>query len=372
MGASTTLVSVVGARPQFVKLAPIARALNKRDACTHRIAHTGQHYDEEMSASFFQQLEIPTPDINLGVGSASQGAQTAAMLVKLEEYFMGEKPSAVLTYGDTNSTLAATLAAVKLHIPVAHVEAGLRSFNRAMPEEINRLVADHCSDRLYAPTPKAIENLEAENLGNMSILTGDVMLDVMKHNSKLADGKSQVLEQFGVDKHEFGLVTVHRPANTTGDALMLLLNALENVSENHLRLVFPAHPRTQKMLDEMRYKPGAALRIVAPLPYLDIISLMKAATVVITDSGGMQKEAAFLQTPCLTMRDETEWTETVDLGINKLVGNNGSDLVTAISANESPGKLFTNNVSLELKKHYGSGNAADIIVDDCICWISSI
>ena len=181
MGDPPTLVSVVGARPQFVKLAPIVSALEQYGGCAHRIVHTGQHYDDKMSATFFEQLELPQPDVDLGVGSASQGAQTGAMLAKLEEYLQQEKPSAVLTYGDTNSTLAATLAAAKLHIPTAHVEAGLRSFNREMPEEINRLIADHCSDRLYAPTPGAMRNLEKENLVDRALLTGDVMLDAINH-----------------------------------------------------------------------------------------------------------------------------------------------------------------------------------------------
>ena len=370
MGDPATLVSVVGARPQFVKLAPIVRALEQHRGCTHRIIHTGQHYDAKMSATFFEQLVLPQPDVDLGVGSAGHGAQTAAMLAKLEEYLMHEKPAAMLTYGDTNSTLAATLAAAKLHIPVAHVEAGLRSFNRAMPEEINRLVADHCSDRLYAPTPKAMDNLEKENLVDRALLTGDVMLDAIKHNIELADNKSRALDEYGVRKDTFGLVTVHRPVNTTGIALKVLLKALEYVAEKHLPLIFPVHPRTRVVLEEMGYKPGSALQLVDPLPYLDVITLIKAAAIVITDSGGMQKEAAFLKTPCLTMRDETEWTETVNFGVNRLVGNSGSNLAAAISKYQAAENVFNKSVQKQIQEHYGSGNAAEIIVRDCLDWMS--
>jgi UDP-GlcNAc3NAcA epimerase len=370
MADGSTLVSVVGARPQFVKLAPIVRAAERRAECTHRIVHTGQHYDDKMSAAFFEQLEIPKPDIDLGVGSASQGAQTAAMLVKLEDYLLNEAPTAILTYGDTNSTLAATLAAAKLQIPVAHIEAGLRSFNRAMPEEVNRLVADHCSDRLYAPTPRAMENLKDENLADRAVLTGDVMLDAMNQNIALADKKSRALDEYGVRDIEFGLVTVHRPVNTSGQALTALLKALEHVADDRLPLVFPVHPRTRVILDELQYTPGPGLSIIEPLPYLDVITLLQAAAVLITDSGGMQKEAAFLKTPCLTMRDETEWTETVDIGVNRLVGNSGSDLVAAMAELEDSEQVFTHGVQDKIAEHYGSGDAANVIMDDCIGWMS--
>jgi UDP-GlcNAc3NAcA epimerase len=365
-----TLLSVVGARPQFVNLAPIVRAVEQNGGCVHQIVHTGQHYDDRMSATFFEQLEIPKPDIDLGVGSANQGAQTADMLTKLEEYLLNDRPAAILTYGDTNSTLAATLAAAKLHIPVAHIEAGLRSFNRAMPEEINRIVADHCSDRLYAPTPKAMENLKNENLVDRALLTGDVMLDAMKQNIDLASRKSRALEEYSVENVGFGLVTVHRPVNTTGEALKILLKALENVAENHLPLIFPVHPRTRAVLDELQYRPGSRLTIIDPLPYLDVIALLKAASVLITDSGGMQKEAAFLKTPCLTMRDETEWTETVDIGVNRLVGNSGSELIAAMSEFKDAKQVFNEDVVDKIREHFGSGDAARIIVDDCINWIS--
>jgi UDP-N-acetylglucosamine 2-epimerase len=364
------LVSVVGARPQFVKLAPIVRALEKQRNCKHRIVHTGQHYDDKLSGAFFDQLELPKPDVDLGVGSASHGAQTAAMLIKLEEYLLQDKPRAVLTYGDTNSTLAATLAAAKLHIPTAHIEAGLRSFNRDMPEEINRLVADHCSDRLYAPTPGAIHNLEKENLADRAVQSGDVMLDAVIYNVELANAKSQALEEYGVEDCQFGLVTVHRPVNTTGKALRTLLKALEFIAENHLPLIFPAHPRTQAVLQELEYKAGARLQIVDAVPYLDIVTLIQAATVVITDSGGMQKEAAFLKTPCLTMRDETEWTETVDMGVNRLVGNSGSNLIAAFPMSQAPENVFSKSVQQRIEKQYGTGNAAALIVKDCLEWMS--
>lgn len=365
-----TLVSVVGARPQFVKLAPIVRAIEQQNGCSHRIVHTGQHYDDKMSTSFFEQLHLPMPDLNLNVGSASHGAQTALMLSRLEEYLLKEKPRALLTFGDTNSTLAAALTAAKLHVPAAHVEAGLRSFNRAMPEEINRLVADHCCDRLYAPTPRAMVNLEKENLVERAVLTGDVMLDAMHDNIAIARAKSQALHEYGLERDKFGLVTVHRPVNTTGEALMTLLNALEHIADNHLALLFPVHPRTQRVLKGLDYQAGANLQLIDPVPYLDIIALIEAAAVVITDSGGVQKEAAFLGTPCLTMRDETEWTETVDLGVNRLVGDNGLNLIEAISTSRCREEIFDKKVQDGIVKHYGTGNAAELIVRDCMEWMS--
>lgn len=371
MRKSLTFLSVVGARPQFVKLAPIARAFAQHQGCTHQIVHTGQHYDDRMSASFFDQLEIPKPDIDLAVGSGGHGVQTAGMLTSLEDHLLEDKPDAVLTYGDTNSTLAATLAASKLHIPVAHIEAGLRSFNRKMPEEINRLVADHCSDRLYAPTPTAMKNLANENLVDRAVVTGDVMLDAINHNIKLATDNSKVLLEYGLTGKAFGLVTVHRPVNTTGQALDELLSALEKVAKSIMPVIFPVHPRAKAVLDEMSYVPGPDLQIVDPAPYLDIITLINGAAVVITDSGGMQKEAAFLRTPCLTMRDETEWTETVDLGVNRLVGNSGSHLVEMMSSVKSSEQVFTDYVCRQLEENYGTGNAAELIVGDCLDWLSS-
>lgn len=370
MTGSSKVASVVGARPQFVKLAPIVRAMDEHAEIAHQIVHTGQHYDDRMSASFFSQLELPKPDVDLGVGSGAQGEQTAAMLVKLENYFLRSRPDAVLVYGDTNSTLAAALAASKLQIPVAHIEAGLRSFRRSMPEEVNRLVADHCADRLYAPTPQALENLQAEGLSARSLLSGDVMLDAIRLHVGLAGEKSTALLDLGLASGGFGLVTVHRPVNTTVDALERLLVVLEATVERHLPLVFPVHPRTRAALDEMAYVPPPGLRLLEPLPYLDTIVLMQAAALVITDSGGVQKEAAFLQTPCLTMRDETEWPETVSIGVNKLVGDNGRRLLAGVEDFLTSADRFDERALKQIEMHYGDGNAASRIAGDLLEWLS--
>jgi UDP-N-acetylglucosamine 2-epimerase len=344
--------------------------MGDHDSVIHRVVHTGQHYDDNMSTAFFEELEIPRPDLDLGVGSGSHAAQTAAMLTQLETSFSADPPDAILVYGDTNSTLAATLAAAKIHIPVAHVEAGLRSFNRQMPEEINRLVADHCADRLYAPTPKAFKNLEEENLRARAVISGDVMLDAVVYNIKLATAKSRALEKTGLEAGNFGLVTVHRPVNTTGDALPELLKALEETARRHLPLVFPVHPRTRAVLEELSYEPPKELVLLEPLPYLDNIALIQAAAVIITDSGGVQKEAAFLHTPCLTMREETEWTETVEIGVNRLVANAGPELVEAVGEVLKSGNMFNDETLRRIQGHYGQGDAATRIVKDCIEWLS--
>ena len=362
--------SVIGARPQFVKLAPIVQAMEEYEMVNHRIVHTGQHYDDRMSATFFDQLELPEPDVNLGVGSGSHGKQTAAMLVELEAYFLEFKPDAVIVYGDTNSTLAGAIAAAKIHIPIAHVEAGLRSFRRSMPEEINRLVADHCGDRLYAPTPQAMQNLRTENLETRSLLSGDVMLDAVLRNVALAQDKCTTLADYSLEPGGFGLVTVHRPVNTTLESLKGLLALFEATVEQHLTLMFPVHPRTRAVLDEMNYQPPDELRLLEPLSYLDIINLIQAAAVVITDSGGVQKEAAFLGTPCLTLRDETEWTETVSIGVNRLVGDTGSDLLVGVEECLASPNRFDEGARRQIAEHYGDGHAARVIVKDLIGWLS--
>jgi UDP-GlcNAc3NAcA epimerase len=353
-----------------VKLGPIVRAMNEHGSISHTVIHTGQHYDENMSATFFDELELPKPDLDLEVGSASHAAQTAAMLTRLETAFESDSPDAVLVFGDTNSTLAATLAAAKIHVPVAHVEAGLRSFDRTMPEEVNRLVADHCADRLYAPTPQAMANLENENLLDRSVLSGDVMLDAVLHNISLASDKSTILARLGLEPGSFGLVTVHRPVNTTGSELQKLLAALEETARIHLPLVFPVHPRTRVVLNQIDFEPPDNLILLDPIPYLDSISMIQAAAVAITDSGGIQKEAAFLSTPCLTMRAATEWTETVDIGVNRLVENSTDDLVEAVNKVLKLPDMFNEETLRSIQRHYGSGNAADQIISDCIAWLS--
>jgi UDP-GlcNAc3NAcA epimerase len=310
-------LSIVGARPQFIKAAPVSRALRK--IANEVLVHTGQHYDREMSRVFFDELHIPEPDYNLGVGSGSHGWQTGQMLIRIEEVLLKERPDWVLVYGDTNSTLAGALAAVKLHIPVAHVEAGLRSFNRAMPEEHNRVLTDHVANLLFCPTQTAVDNLTDEGITAGVRLTGDVMVDALFYNAGLAEEHSDVLGCLNLTPGGYILVTVHRPRNTDDPTrLRAILAALEEIAQDG-PVVFPAHPRTRKAMDALGYRPGIGLRVIEPVGYLDVLSLQKNARLVLTDSGGMQKEAYLFAVPCLTLREETEWVETVEAGWNLLV-----------------------------------------------------
>jgi len=368
-GQSHSIVSVVGARPQFVKLAPIARAFDAIASVQHRVIHTGQHYDEPMSKVFFDQLELPMPEVNLGIGSASHGKQTGDMLSALEALLQRDHPQAVLVYGDTNSTLAATLAAVKLQLPVFHIEAGLRSFNRAMPEEINRCATDHCCDRLYAPTPVALRNLEAENLGSRAVLSGDVMRDAMSHYRPVAAQKSRVLDELQVTAGDYALLTLHRQSNTTASVLQALLSAVATLANDFMPVVFPAHPRLRTLLNDLEASAITGIQLTEPLPYLDMIRLVESASVVMTDSGGVQKEAAFLGTPCITLRTETEWQELVDLGVNQLVGHDTQQLRDAFAAALGTSR-FDANCQLELDRHYGNGNAATLISQDIVSWLN--
>ena len=372
MTALHTLVSVVGARPQFVKLAPVSRALDETGIIEHVVLHTGQHYDANMSDSFFEQLGMRAPDLNLEIGSGSHAQQTGEMLTGIENYLVESEIDAVLTYGDTNSTLAASLAASKIHVPVAHIEAGLRSFNRSMPEEINRLVADHCSDRLYAPTPLAMTNLESENLVDRAVWTGDVMLDAVLHNAEVAAERSNIMNVLDLRPGQFGLVTIHRPVNTTVTELARILESLDSISTNHLKLVFPVHPRTRASLDRLGRNNGGNLLIVDPLPYFDSIAIIQAAALVITDSGGVQKEAAFLRTPCITVRDESEWKETVELGVNRLVSATGDQLAQAGREYLAGADPFDRATLQSLQTHFGVGDASKRIAEDCVVWLDRI
>ncbi len=314
------ILSVVGARPQFIKAAPVSRALRR----AHReiLVHTGQHYDFQLSQVFFQGLQLPEPDHNLDVGSGSHAAQTARMLTGIERIALDELPDFVLIYGDTNSTLAGALAAAKLNIPVAHVEAGLRSFNRAMPEEINRVVADHLSARLFCPTHAAVENLRREGLTSGVHLVGDVMFDVARAATPAARDNVAVLERFGVQPRTYLLATIHRAGNTDDPAK--LSNIVDALTSSDRPVVLPLHPRTRRCLAENglldRLTASAAVRLSEPLSYLDFLSLLLHAEKVLTDSGGVQKEACFHRVPCITLREETEWVETVAAGWNVLVG----------------------------------------------------
>jgi UDP-GlcNAc3NAcA epimerase len=320
------IASVVGARPQFIKAAPLDREL--RRLCTHLLIHTGQHYDYSMSAIFFEELHIPEPDYNLGVGSASHGQQTGEMLIRIEETLQRESPDCVVVYGDTNSTLAGALAAAKLHLPVAHVEAGLRSFDRRMPEEINRVLTDHLADVLFCPTDTARSNLSHEGISQGVFNFGDVMYDAVLQNLDVLDSPPSLPSSLGIEPGSYLLVTVHRPANTDQDEH--LLRILDVLGETQDEVIFPAHPRTSKALARLGREVPSNVRMVEPVSYVNMLKLEKNARLILTDSGGMQKEAYFLGVPCVTLREETEWVETVEAGWNVLVGASKDRILQAV------------------------------------------
>jgi len=317
------IVTIVGARPQFVKAAAVSRALRSR----HRevLVHTGQHYDSNMSAIFFEELDIPPPDINLAVGSGSHGAQTGAMLARIEAVLLAEQPDWVLVYGDTNSTLAGALAAAKLRIPVAHIEAGLRSFNRAMPEEINRVLTDHLSNLLLCSSQTAVANLAREGIVAGVTLVGDVMADALRLAVERAS--STILESFSVQEGAYALTTVHRAENT--DDPVRLRGILSGLEKLNIPVVFPVHPRARRAIAALGWTPPPRMHLIDPVGYLAMIALMRGACVILTDSGGIQKEAYWLGVPCVTLRDETEWVETVAYGWNVLVGTDPERIVAA-------------------------------------------
>lgn len=321
------VVSVVGARPQFIKAAAVSRLL-RQNHC-EVLVHTGQHYDDTMSAVFFDELQIPKPNVNLGVGSGTHGAQTASMLVGLEAVLVAERPEWVLVYGDTNSTLAGALAAAKLGIKVAHVEAGLRSFNRVMPEEINRVVTDHLSTLLLCPSQTAVENLAVEGIRHGVSLVGDVMADALAFAVEATrDRAAQALARLEVSERGYLLVTVHRAENTDDPnrlgAILAALGALDEA------VIFPVHPRTRQAIEALGYAPPPHVRLIEPVGYLDMVVLEQAARLILTDSGGIQKEAYWLGVPCITLRDETEWVETVQAGWNLLAGADTVRIVEAV------------------------------------------
>jgi UDP-GlcNAc3NAcA epimerase len=312
------IANIIGARPQFIKCACVSRVIRERNDIEEVIIHTGQHYDKNMSEIFFRELEIPEPDINLGIGSGTHAVQTALMLSALEEIFRDSRPDWVMVYGDTNTTLAASLAAAKLGIRIAHVEAGLRSFNRNMPEEINRIVTDHVADILFAPTVTAMNLLKKEGLAGRSVLTGDVMYDSVLHSLKLAEQKlGQKLgqtEAFPFEK--FYLATVHRQENT--DVKQRMDHILDAFSKLDLPVVLPIHPRTKKTIAHIKISPN--IKLIEPVGYLEMLMLIQKSAKVLTDSGGLQKEAYFLNKQCVTLRDETEWTETLENDWNIIAG----------------------------------------------------
>lgn len=314
------IATIVGARPQFIKHAPLGRELAKSNQCI--LLHTGQHYDYNMSKVFFDELSIPTPDYNLGIGSGSHAYQTGEMMKSIEDILIKENPDLVLIYGDTNSTLAGALAAVKLHIKIAHVEAGLRVFDKTIPEEINRVVADCCSDYLFCPTQTAYDNLKHENVTRGVYLTGDVMVDALNYNIKVAE-KSGILHKYGLIDHQYIVVTLHRAGNTDSpEILENIVKALIQLSESGESLIFPVHPRTEKVLAKSKLldKLSERVKLIAPLGYLDFLNLMSHAKKILTDSGGIQKEAYILKIPCITLMDFTPWVETMTDGWNVMAG----------------------------------------------------
>jgi len=348
------VLTIIGARPQFIKAAAVSRILRRK--FKEIILHTGQHYDIEMSGSFFKELKISRPDYNLGVGSASQAKQVALMLERIEPVLLKEKPDLVLVYGDTNSTLAAALSAAKLGIPIAHVESGMRSYNRSMPEEINRIVADKLSSILFCSSKNACDTLMLEGITKNVYLVGDVMLDSLKHNIRTAERKSRILSALRVRPKEYFLATIHRPLNTDDPKrLKTILDILNRLS---LPVIMPLHPRTRNILciNKNSFSKYRNLTMINPLPYLDTLVLEENSRIIFTDSGGVQKEAFFLNVPCITLREETEWIETVDSGWNILAGANKLKIMRAIEQFES--KPITG------KKEYcyGHGNAAEKIV----------
>jgi len=317
------IISVVGARPQFIKLAILSKEL--RENHNEIIIHTGQHYDDNMSKYFFEEMQITKPDYNLNIGSGSHGKQTAEMLIGLEDIFLHQKPDVVITFGDTNTTLATGLAATKLNIPVAHVEAGLRSHNREMPEEINRILTDHISDYLFAPTLTAMENIKIENLYGKPFLVGDVMYDSLLYYGKIAEQKSRILKNLKLKQKEYILLTLHRPYNV--DNIQKLQNIFSALKQTKRFIVLPVHPRSRKMIESTNTIIPENISIIEPLGYLDFIFLQKHSEKIITDSGGIQKEAYLNGIPCITIRPETEWIETVKAGWNVLVGDKKDQLI---------------------------------------------
>lgn len=339
------IVTILGARPQFIKAAAVSSVFSEH--FEEILVHTGQHYDPNMSDVFFEELHIPKPKYHLEIGSGSHGVMTGAMLTKIEEVLETEKPDFVLVYGDTNSTLAGALAASKMLIPVIHVEAGLRSFNKAMPEEQNRILTDHISQLLFAPTQTAVKNLKHEGISNGVHLVGDVMYDGILYFSDIARKKSTILSTLGLSEKKYILCTVHRAENTNNpERLKSIVNGLNAVRE---KIVLPLHPRTKKCLQVYGIQLADHIQVIDPLGYLDIVMLEASAKKIVTDSGGIQKEAFFLGVPCITLREETEWVETVENSWNVLVGADEQKIV---------GAIMGFNPREERSDYFGKGNAA--------------
>ncbi len=349
---SLKTLTVVGARPEFVQTAPLAREIAARPGITGGLIHTGQHYDYEMSELFFSQLELPEPLYHLGVGSGSHGVQTGSMLAELDRVYLAEKPDIVITHGDTNSTLAAALSAAKLGIPVAHVEAGLRSWNREMPEELNRVVTDHISEMLFCPGEAAAANLRDEGIIDGVFIVGDLMQDSLHWTMRNAD-TAATLDGLGLRPGEYFFATIHRAENTDNEErLKAILAGLEKVAALH-PVILPAHPRTRPRIRDLGIPPG--VRVIDPVGHQDAMALVQDAAAVLTDSGGLQKEVYWLATPCVTVRTETEWIETVEVGWNRLAAADpiAIELAVKTALEERP----------DHPDLYGDGHTAGHIVD---------
>ena len=358
------IVTVVGARPQFVKAAVLSRLIrtNKwNDKFNEVLVHTGQHYDQGMSDVFFEEMEIPKPNYNLNIGSGSHGKMTGEMLIKIEEVLLKEKPDFVLVYGDTNSTLAATLAASKMHIRLIHVEAGLRSFWKSMPEEQNRICTDHLSDFLFCPTETAVYNLKNEGLTKGVFNVGDIMCDAyLFYSQKLGDKREALFEKIkeinninSLKKEDYYLLTIHRAENTDNKAK--LKNIVDALNKVETPAIYPAHPRTIKQLKKFNLKFKPHIHIIEPVGYFEMLGLQALCKFIVTDSGGLQKEAFFAKKPCITLREQTEWVETVKSGWNKLVGSNCEKII-----------YHLNNITIDGNKiinHYGNGDTGEKLLN---------
>ncbi|MFW6016696.1 MAG: non-hydrolyzing UDP-N-acetylglucosamine 2-epimerase [bacterium] len=343
------ILTIIGARPQFIKLAPVSREIRKEHQ--EVLVHTGQHYDDYMSKIFFEELNIPKPDYNLGIGSASHGKQTGEMLIEIEKVILHEKPNYVIVYGDTNSTIAGALASSKLHVPLIHVEAGLRSYNKKMPEEQNRILTDHISDILLCPTQTAVKNLRQEGIIEGVYNIGDIMYDSVLYNYKIAEKKSNILNKLYLENDGYYLATVHRAENT--DKKNKLLTILEAFNELDKPVIFPIHPRTNSKLEQYGKETNIYqnVRFIQPVSYLDMINLIAGCKKVLTDSGGLQKEAYFLDTPCITLRNQTEWVETLKNNWNILVKIKKEEILEKVSAQN------TENIDKD-NNYFGDGKAA--------------
>jgi UDP-GlcNAc3NAcA epimerase len=370
------IITIIGARPQIIKSSAISRAIRTKfqHEIEELIVHTGQHYDENMSEVFFEEMQIPKPHFNLNVGSGSHGAQTAKMIEGLESIFLAEKPDAVVVYGDTNSTIAGGLAAAKIHIPVVHIEAGLRSFNKAMPEELNRIACDHFSTLLFTPTSTGLENLKKEgfsaSINSKATIDlpnvyqcGDIMFDNSMYFSEISDEKSTILQINDLVKDNYVLCTIHRDSNTDIAAnLNSIFKALIHISESkNLKIVLPIHPRTkgkmEALLDSdllLKIKNSATILIIPPAGFLDIIALEKNARIIISDSGGLQKESFFFQKPCVILREQTEWIEIVENGNALLAGSDFQKIIDSFN-------LLYNKTNYSYPAFYGNGDAASFI-----------